>query len=139
MPASVPTLKAAPVLVYVGGIDHEVIFILCVAIDEQVIYDTAYIIGQAGVLYLAIGEFGGVIGSDELYQFERPWPAQHKLAHVRHIKHAYTIAHLIVLGIDTGIRNRHIISCELCHPGAERLMNVCEGGIFHFLILRRQM
>ena len=123
-------LNPAPVFVDVGGIHYQQVVLIGQLIHQQVIHDSAFVIGEARILGFAIGELAGVVAGHALNQVEGVRAAQPELAHVRHIKNAHRAAHRAVL-VEVGrIANRHVVASKRHHFGTQLAVRIVEGNGF---------
>ena len=122
-----------PVLVGVGRIDTEHVFLVRELVDQNVVHDAAPSVGHAGVLHLARKEFGHVVGGDALQQIERLGALDPDFAHVAHVEDAGAFAHAEVLVVDAREFDRHVVSREFGHLGPRVDVVLGEYGGFHSL------
>ena len=98
-------------------------------VDQDVIDEAAVFVEQTGVVRLAVFEFGGVVGGDEIDQFGGLGTLDLDLTHVADVKQSDGIADGVVLINDAGILHRHIPAAEIDHFGAESPMDGVEGRL----------
>jgi len=121
-----------PVFGDVGGIDHEHVgFVLFQAVDEEVVDDAAVLVGEAAVLGLAVGQFGGVVGGDALDEVEGMGSLEDELAHVADVEDAGIVPNGVMFVVDTAVGDRHVIAGEFGHFRAEGDVFRRERGLLH--------
>ena len=120
-----------PVLVGVGRIDTEHVFLVRELVDQNVVHDAAPSVGHAGVLHLARKEFGHVVGGDALQQIERLGALDPDFAHVAHVEDARALTHGEVFVVDAREFDGHVVSREFGHLRAGRDVILVKSGGFH--------
>ena len=119
----------SPVLVDVGSVGHHEIMVVGDAIDEHVIDDAAFAVGQAGVLHLTVAQSGHVIDGAVLHELlgQRAFGAE--LAHVAHVEHADVVAHVEVFFDEAAVLNRHVVTGKFSHFGAQIMVDLVKRGL----------
>ena len=111
-----------PVFLDVAGIDHQHVFVLVDAVDEQIVDNAAPAVGQVAVLHFAIVERGGIVGRHALDQVEGVGPLEHELAHMRDVEHADCVANGVVFVEIGRITNGHLEARKRDNLGPGLLM-----------------
>ena len=89
------------------------------AVDDQVVDDSADIVGQQGVLGLSGLDSVQVVRQEPLQRPVRIVPRQLQLAHVGHVEHAGVLANGPVLVDDRRVLHGHLPAGEGDEAGAE--------------------
>ena len=103
------------VLVDIGSIDNEEVVILAHGVNQQVVNSTTVRIEHHAILDAANLHLGDVVGEDVVHKLLSLGTSDANLAHVRHIKDAYVVAHCIVLLNDALVLNGHIKTAKGSH------------------------
>ena len=117
-----------PVLVDVGGVDHEHVVVVGQPVHRQVVHDAAFRVAEGRVLDLADLEGPRVVGAQALDRGERVGAAHLELAHVADVEEADRAAHRAVLLDDPAVLHRHVPAAEGNHLRARLDVNVAERG-----------
>lgn len=112
-----------------GGVDDEEKGFRVGAIEEEVVEDTAGFKQEEGVLALAGGEFGDVVGEEPVEVGERVWAGDPEFAHVGDIKEAGLGANGVVFLEDAGVLDGHEPAAEGDHSGTEAAVDGIEGNV----------
>ena len=120
-----------PVLLYIGSIDNQQILLRLILIDEQVVHNTAILIGKASVLHFTGSKGCHIIRSNFLQKVQSVRTLHPKFSHMGDIEHAYTLANGEMLIDDTGIFDRHIVSRKFVHLSTQRDVCFCKRSGFH--------
>ena len=120
-----------PVLLDIGSVDNQQILLLFVLIDQQIVYNTAILIGKASVLYFTGRKGGHIVRSDFLQKVQSMRAFHPKLSHVGDIEYADALANGEMFVDDTGIFDRHIVSRKFVHLSAQRDVCFCKRSGFH--------
>ncbi len=128
-------LEVLPVLLAVGGVHYQEIFILEELIEKGVINGPAGFVGDDRVLCSALPDVEGfsVIGQDMLKELHCPCPAHDESAHVGDIEEPCLLPGGQVLLHDAAsVPQRHFPACEIHHLGAQGHVPVVENGSLEF-------
>ncbi len=119
------------VLVVVGRVDDEEIFLRAHAVDEHVVDEGRFGGHQGRVLDLAGGELGGVVRGQMLDIGQGVLAGDQDLAHVADVEEAGLRPHGHMFGDDAGIFDRHLPADEFDHLAAELLVELVEARLLH--------
>ena len=96
-------------------------------VEGQVVDDPAVGIAEDGILDLAEGEGGRVVGGQSLHRGEGSRAADFELAHVTDVEEPDIRANAAVLLDDAGVLHGHVPAAEGNHLGAGGDVDVAQG------------
>ena len=124
------TLQPIPVLVSVFRIHDEQKVVLCEPVEIGVVYRTAGLVGDEGVLRQTRIERLSVVGQGVHKKSFGTGAADPEAAHVRDVEQSSGPAGREMLLHDPGgVLDRHVPSAELDHPGAGFHVPVMQDGV----------
>ncbi len=80
-------------------------------------------------MHLAIAQSGDVIDGAVLHELLGQGTFGAELAHVRHVEHADVVADVVMLFDEAGVLDRHVITGEFSHLGAQVVMDLVVRGL----------
>src|SRR5439155_11320304 len=99
------------------------------AVDEAVVLDRTTVVEDRGVVDLADGEGGDVVGGDVVDEVHGAIAGDPELAHVRDVEDATAVAHGPMLGGDPSrVLDGHLVAGEGDDLPSERDVDVVEGS-----------
>ena len=119
------------ILVNASGVDDEEKALLAGPVGNEVVDDATVFIQEQGVLPLADGERGEVVGEESIEPVQSPGSLDLELAHVGNVEDPHRVSHGLMLGDDALVLDRHFPAGERHDAGAEGEMAVVEGGTIH--------
>ena len=122
-----------PVLLDVGGVDTQHIFLGAETVDQNIVYDAAAAVGHGRILHLAVVKLRYVVRGDVLQQGRSLVSLDPYLAHVAYVEHAGLLAHGHVLVIYARELDGHVVTRKLGHLGAVCDVILGESCGFHLL------
>ena len=114
----------SPVLVDVGGVGHHEVVVVGDAVNEHVVHDAALAVRQAGVLHLAVAQGGHVVDGAILHELLGHGAFGAELAHVAYVEYTDVVADVVMLFDEAGVLDRHVVTSELSHLGAQVVMDL---------------
>ena len=120
-----------PVLLYVGSIDNQQVFLGFILINKQVVHNASILVWKTGVLHLTGSKRRHIIRSHFLQKVRCMRTFHPKLSHVGDIEHTDTLTNSEMFIDDAGIFNRHIVSRKFVHLSPQRDMCFCKRSGFH--------
>ena len=125
-------LHPSPVLIDIGGIDHEEEIILSQLIDQKVIDGTTVLVAHHTVEDLTYRHRSDIVGEDVVHITFGIRAAYDDLSHMGDIKQSHLLTYCIMLRSDTRIliEQRHVEATKRHHHGPQRQMLVVETGAF---------
>ena len=106
--AVVDRVQPRPVLVRVGGVDHDLVDIFAPVIDQQIVDHPAVGVQQIAVEALAGGIPAHVIGAHQVEELGRVRAAGFEDAHVCHVEEPGGLADRVVLVEHAGVPDGHV-------------------------------
>src|SRR5260221_3266613 len=129
-----------PIPFYIGWIDHQNIrFVFFEAVDDEVVHDAAFFIGQGAVLGLTWGELRSIICRDALDKVECVFSFYDELAHMAYVEDTRVGADGLVFVVDAGVADGHVITCKFCHLSAKCEAFARERTALHLVDFEPQM
>jgi hypothetical protein len=120
--------ELSPVFVDAGGVDDEEEFAFAGAIGDEVVDDAAVVIEEEGVVAVAGGEAGDVVGEGVIEEGFGVGAIDDDLAHVGDVEDANVLADGVVFGHKAGILDGHFPAGEGDQAGSEGEVVLVEGG-----------
>ena len=74
------------VLVLVGSVDYDKVVVVCLFVNNQVIYCAAVLVAHRAVARLSVYHIGKVVSQQMLQVFQRFFSFAQDLSHVRNVK-----------------------------------------------------
>ncbi len=124
-----------PVLLAVGGVDHQEIFILDEVIEKRVINGPTGFVGDDCVLCTPLSDVEGfsVIGQNMLKELHCPCAAHDESAHVGDIEEPCPLpGGQVLLHNAPSVPQRHLPACEFHHLGVQGHVSFVENGSLEF-------
>ena len=100
-------LHPRPILINIGGIDHEEEVIVAHLIDKQIIDSAPILIAHHTIIYLTHRSARYVVGKDVLHIAFSILTLHGYFTHVTDVKESYLLTHSHVFWRNTCILNRH--------------------------------
>ena len=122
-----------PVLLYVGSIDNQQVFLGFILINKQVVHNASILVWKTGVLHLTGSKRRHIIRSHFLQKVQCMRTFHPKLSHVGDIEHTHTIHNGHVFVDNTGVFDRHVETCKFMHFGTECNVHIGKRSCFHDL------
>lgn len=121
-----------PVFFHIGSIHHQHVFFRFILINQQIIYNPPILIRKTSILYFTRSQCRHIVRCYFLQKGQRLRSFHPKFSHVRYIKYTDTLTNSYVFINDTGVFNRHIITCKLVHFSTKCYMFLCKRSGFHY-------
>ena len=108
-------LHPGEVLGGVGGVDAAEVMVLVEAIEGQIVDHPAVRVAHGGVLHLAVGQLGDIVGGQPLEKSQSSGPLDLNLPHVGDIEQPGGVANRQMLFDHPPILDRHLPAAEGDH------------------------
>ena len=114
------------ILLLIGGVHADEYVVIGDFVDQDVVYKTAVLVEQSGILRLANLKLGDGVGGEKIGCLDGFHTQDFDFAHVADVEQAHRLADGVVFFDNAGILHGHIPAAEIDHPGSHRTMDGIE-------------
>ena len=120
-----------PILIDIGSIDYQEVFVLTVLIDQKVVDHATGFVGKTSILHLSRKKGSYIIGSYLLQKVHGLQPFYPKFSHVRDIEYSNRMAYSQMFVNNARIFYGHVVSRKFMHFSTQCDVSFSKRSCFH--------